>query len=371
MRCDLVIVGGGPAGLATAIHAAQRGREAIVFDRRELPLDKACGEGVMPSGVAALERMGVEIPASARAAFAGIRYIDEARVAEGRFRNGVGWGVRRTALIEALVARARMLGVELRYGSAVERWRCTPDGVVVESEDGPLHAALLVGADGLRSQVRRRAGLERRWRGRQRVGLRCHFVMVPWSTQVEVYWSDGAEAYVTPLGADRINVAILWAGERATFSDLLRRFPRLSERLRGARAEGVVRGAGPFRQAVRRRYADRVALVGDAAGYVDAITGEGVSLGFRCAEALVDTVVHGRPLADYEARYVQLSRAYYRVTGLLLLVARWPRLRRRVLRVLAHDPDLFTHLLAISNGDEPCRARSFAPVLRRLALAAP
>src|SRR5512139_2181375 len=174
MRCDLVIVGGGPAGLATAIHAAQRGREAIVFDRRELPLDKACGEGVMPSGVAALERMGVEIPASARAAFAGIRYIDEARVAEGRFRNGVGWGVRRTALIEALVARARMLGVELRYGNAVERWRCTPDGVAVDSEDGPLHAALLIGADGLRSQVRRRAGLERRWRGRPRLGLRCH-----------------------------------------------------------------------------------------------------------------------------------------------------------------------------------------------------
>jgi flavin-dependent dehydrogenase len=201
------------------------------------------------------------------------------------------------------------------------------------------------------------------------LGVRCHFVVPPWSTRVEVYWSDGAEAYVTPVSAEHINVAFLWEGGRASFTDLLRRFPRLAQRLGGARAEGAVRGAGPFCQRVRRRYANGVALVGDAAGYVDAITGEGLSLGFRSAEALVETVATGRPLGDYEERYVQLSRPYYRMTALLLLLARWPRLRRRVLRVLAEDSELFTRLLAVSNGDEPCRVRTFVPVLRRLATA--
>ncbi|MFN8627964.1 MAG: FAD-dependent oxidoreductase [Candidatus Binatia bacterium] len=129
MRADLVIVGGGPAGLATAICAAQRGLSAVVVERRGRPLDKSCGEGLMPGGVAALAAMGVEIPAAERAPFHGIRYVDGEIVADGRFANGPGWGIRRTALVDAMVARAQVLGVGLRYGCrrsrlAAHRRRC-------------------------------------------------------------------------------------------------------------------------------------------------------------------------------------------------------------------------------------------------------
>src|SRR5262249_29239431 len=118
MPADLAVVGGGPAGLATAIAAAERGLHAVVVDARPLPLDKPCGEGVMPAAVTALAAMGVEVPAWGRAPFIGIRYVDGEVVAEGRFPNGPGFGVRRTALVDGLVARARALGADLRYGCA-------------------------------------------------------------------------------------------------------------------------------------------------------------------------------------------------------------------------------------------------------------
>jgi len=166
----------------------------------------------MPAGVVALRRMGVDIPADARAAFRGIRYIDGNAVAEGRFAHGVGWGIRRTALVESLAARARALGADLRYQCAAGHWRNTAEGILLDTESGPVHGSLLVGADGLHSRVRKLAGLECRWRGPLRFGLRRHFVLPPWSSFVEVYWGDGAEAYITPAGPERVAVAFLWSG---------------------------------------------------------------------------------------------------------------------------------------------------------------
>src|SRR5215470_2183362 len=154
MVADLVIVGGGPAGLATAIHAARFGLAAVVLERRTPPLDKPCGEGLMPLGVAALATMGVEVPQPGRTPFIGIRYVDGDVVAEGRFPRGPGWGVRRTALIEGMVARAQALRVDLRYGCEVMTWQRTDGGVVVDTDQGAVPARLLVGADGLHSRVR-------------------------------------------------------------------------------------------------------------------------------------------------------------------------------------------------------------------------
>src|SRR5262245_51910271 len=198
MVADLVVVGGGPAGLATAIHAAQLGLAAVVLERRTPPLDKPCGEGLMPLGVAALGAMGVEVPPWGRTPFIGIRYVDGDVVAEGRFPCGPGWGVRRTALMQGMIARAQTLGVDLRYGCDVTTWQRTGGGVVVDTDHRAVHARLLVGADGLHSRVRQQAGLACAWRGARRFGVRQHFTLPPWSPFVEVHWTDGAEAYVTP-----------------------------------------------------------------------------------------------------------------------------------------------------------------------------
>jgi flavin-dependent dehydrogenase len=232
-----------------------------------------------------------------------------------------------------------------------------PGGVRVETTAGPLEAGLLVGADGLRSRVRRAAGLEARPpSAAPRHGLRRHFGVAPWTSLVEVHWADGAEAYVTPVARDEVGVALLWRGGSARYEDLLARFPRLAARLAGAPARSTVRGAGRFHQPVRRRYAPGVALVGDAAGYLDAITGEGLTLGFLCAASLAETVAAGRPLTDYERAFRAHSAALFRMTRLLLLVGALPPLRRRVIRTLARRPDLFDRFLAVTAGQAPLRA---------------
>ena len=93
-----------------------------------------------------------------------------------------------------------------------------------------------------------------------------------------MYWADSVEAYVTPVGPERVNVAFLWGRKEAGFDALLAHFPTLQQRLAGAAVETEARGAGPLLQTVRARHGDRLALAGDAAGYVDAITGQGLSL---------------------------------------------------------------------------------------------
>src|SRR5205823_3435093 len=100
---DLLVVGGGPGGLATALNARQRGLSVIVAEPRESPIDKACGEGLMPGGLAQLASLGVD---PAGMPFRGIAYVSVRRRAEARFRYGPGWGVRRTTLHAALAARA-------------------------------------------------------------------------------------------------------------------------------------------------------------------------------------------------------------------------------------------------------------------------
>ncbi len=317
----------------------------------------------MPPGVALLEEMGVHVQHSR---FHGIRYVDGDILAEGRFRRGPGWGVRRTALVQAMLERAEKLGVELRYGVTVDRWRHDGERAVVETDGGAISARFLIGADGLHSKIRKQAGLEMSRRGARRFGVRRHFRARPWSSFVEVHWTDGSEAYVTPVGSEEVGVALLSSEEPGGFVDLLSKFPRLVERLGDAAVASDAAGAGSFRQRVRCRYRENLALVGDAAGYLDAITGEGLSLAFHCARSLAETLAEGRRLAFYEEEYRRLSRTYYWMTGLLLTVARQPRLRQRVIATLARKPELFDRLLAISIGEQPVQSMGLGGLFRLL-----
>ncbi|MET4926330.1 NAD(P)/FAD-dependent oxidoreductase [Streptomyces sp. PSRA5] len=327
---DVLIAGGGPAGLAAGIHAAHAGLRAVVVEPRTGPVDKACGEGIMPGGVAALRAMGVEV--SGRE-LRGIHYRDGVRVAEACFRDGAGLGVRRTELHAALRRRADALGVETVRGKVGEV-RQSADRVVA----GGRTARWLIAADGLHSPIRRGLGLALPDRAPSRYGLRRHFRVAPWSDFVEVHWSRHGEAYVTPVGDDLVGVAVL-SRERRGYGEHLGRFPDLAPLL-GERPASGVRGAGPLRQRVSRPLAGRVLLVGDAAGYVDALTGEGVALALSTAGAAVRALAEGRP-QTYPAAWSRLTRRHRLLTEGLLYATRSPRAARLIVPAAARLPSVF------------------------------
>lgn len=335
-RTDLVVVGGGPVGLVTALQARALGLDAVVLESRGGDGDKACGEGLMPSAVRVLQHLGVR-PAGQR--FRGIRYFGNGAVAESRFAGPPGLGVRRTALIGALRARAAAAGINV-VAARVTGLEQTTTGVQAVTDAGRVRASYAAVADGLHSPSRRRLGLDRRSSGPRRYGLRRHFGVPPWSDVVEVYWAGDAEAYVTPTSSDQVGVAILSTGGVGFDVLLESRFPSLRDRLSAAPATTRVLGAGPFGQASRSRRLGRVLLVGDAAGYVDALTGEGLAIGFQSAHALAHCVAEDRP-QDYERQWRRITLPQHLLTSALLRASQHPPVRVRIVPTAARFPGAF------------------------------
>lgn len=371
---DVLVVGGGPAGLATAIACAQRGLSVTVAEPREGPIDKACGEGLMPSAVRRLAGLGVHPKGRV---VTGIRYLDSHGQVEALFRRGPGLGVRRTTLHSALADRASELEIPVlpvrvtefsQRDSADARLSGSGRGVVrtgsdaarggagqrgqdefTAGESGPgvtaagIHARYLVAADGLHSAIRRACGLDPRPARHVRYGLRQHYRVAPWTPLVEVYWAQDSEAYVTPVAEDVVGVAVLGDGQ-ASFQSRLAAFPALRERLAGAEPVSSVRGAGPLRQDVAHRAKGRVLLVGDASGYLDALTGEGIGAALSEATALADCLAAGRA-GDYERAWLRVTRTSRALTAGLLWSRNAPAIGPRIVPAARRLPWLFTALV--------------------------
>ncbi len=342
---DVLVVGGGPAGLAAALAARRSGLSVVLADRTRPPIDKACGEGLMPDALAALRGLGAEPPAAAGLPFRGIRFVDGGLVAEAAFAQGHGIGLRRTLLHRLLAERAQDAGVTALWGVSVD---LSGPGRV-ELGGRAVAFRWLIGADGSQSKVRQWAGLPPVWSGARRFGLRQHFRVRPWSDRVEVHWRSGVQAYVTPVAADEICIALLGGAPAARLAELPGLFPALAERLSGAAPIGPARGALSMSTRLGRVTRGAVALVGDASGAVDAITGEGLALAFRQASALGPALADGG-LAAYEKAHRRLRRMPLLMARLLLLMDRRDGLRRRALRALAAQPRAFEQLLALHVG---------------------
>lgn len=359
-RRDLVIVGGGPAGLATAILAARAGMTATVLERGKPPIDKPCGEGLMPAAVEALVRLDVKLAPGDAFPIAGIRYIDGGTEAAGRFA-APALGMRRWRLHQRLIERAAAAGVEMVWGVSA-RGLATH---AVDSDRGLIPGRWLVGADGLASQVRQWGGFERASTRPMRCGMRQHFAVRPWSNEVEVHFGNRCEAYVTPVGANEVGVALLWDGSKTDFDSLLGRFPALAGKLAGRARLSRVQGAAGFDRPVSGVARGNLALVGDAAGYRDALVGDGVALALAQAEALVAALLAG-DLDSYERAHGRIVRRSRWLTSALLWLARRPEKRERILEALAADPDLFDRLLADLSGVGAPPVGALLPVVRLL-----
>lgn len=355
---DLVVVGGGPAGLGLAAAAARLGLDVLLVERRRFPVDQPCGEGLLPAGLRALQQLGVasRLAAAEATPISGLRWIDPggqtlalALPAPG------GLGVRRSALSAALRGEAGEAGVRFLEAELLYHRRGRAE-VELLTTTGTVRGRLLVAADGRASPIRAREGLDGRPSRPARFGVRRHLALAGWGSEVEVHLGQGVEAYVTPAGVGRIGVAFLFEGARpGGWPALLGHFPALAARLEAAAPLSEDRGAGPLVRSSRARLKDRLVLLGDAAGSVDPLSGEGVSLALagalELAELLPGAIAAGATrdaLLAWEAAWRRRQRRAVAWTALLLQLSRRPWLRHRLLRLGARHPGLVDRLAALA-----------------------
>jgi 2-polyprenyl-6-methoxyphenol hydroxylase-like FAD-dependent oxidoreductase len=369
---DVFVVGGGPAGLATAIAARRRGLSVAVADGAVPPIDKSCGEGLMPDGVEALRELGITIPEDEAYPFRGIRFVSDGARAEARFPHGTALGIRRTRLHSVLVDHAAACGVHMLWQAAVTGLH--PEGALVAGE--LVRSRWVVGADGTSSRVRGWAKLDPREadanhldaprvdaprldaprKKSQRFAFRRHYRVAPWTDFMELHWGRRCQVYVTPVGRQEVCVALISSNPkgRLRLEDALGEFPELCARLGNAEHASSERGAITVTRRLRRVYRGRTVLVGDASGGVDAITGQGICLGFREAALLGDCLASG-DLARYQRGHRTLLRRPARMARLMLFMAKHARLRQRTMQVFQSGPRSFAGMLAMHVGEGSSR----------------
>lgn len=331
---DVFVIGGGPAGLAAAIAARRRGLSVVVADGNTPPIDKPCGEGLMPDSRRAAQQIGIELPDAEGFEFRGIRFLGESHTVQADFPYGRGLGLRRTVLHQSLIDTAEHAGVELRWSTPV-------------TDLSAVRARFIVGADGSTSRVRQWAGLDAFVSGSRRYAFRQHFAIAPWTEFMEIHWSEGCQVYVTPISRAEVCVALISKTPGLHLGEALERyFPALNARLRCGAASSKERGAITGSSRLRTVAKRNVALIGDASGTVDAITGEGLCLTFRQAAVLAETMVQG-DLSVYNRTHPRLALRSHLMARTMLLLDHNRSTRKLLLGSLAWQPWIFRTLLHV------------------------
>ncbi|HXI39872.1 MAG TPA: FAD-dependent monooxygenase [Bryobacteraceae bacterium] len=344
---DVFVVGGGPAGLAAAIAARGKGLHVTVADWASPDIDKPCGEGLMPDSLAALRQLGITIGSEQSFPFRGIRFLASGTSVSASFPSGCGLGMRRPVLHQLLTHRAADAGVRFLWGARVSG--IGREGVVVNG--GLVRSQWIVGADGQNSQVRHWAGLDALHSYKRRFGFRRHYQIAPWSDCVEIYWGSGFQFYVTPVSQREVCTVLISRDRHLRIDRALEGCPELRERLKGASAAGAERGAVSLSCQLEHVAGKRVALIGDASGSVDVVTGEGMCLAFQQAPQLADALTAG-DLSLYAAGHRRLMRRPFFMADAMLLLDRFPALLGRAMRAFSAKPEILATLLANHVGEQ-------------------
>ncbi len=343
---DVFVIGGGPGGLAAAIAARQQGLRVVVADGAKPPIDKACGEVLMPDAIAALERLGVAVPAADACHLRGVRFLSSGLSAEALFPSGgSGLSIRRTTLHRIMSERATSLGADLLWQSVVT-------GISnhsVQLGERSIRTRWIVGADGSNSRVRRWANLDAYSRTNFRYAFRRHYRVSPWTDRMEIYWGKHAQGYATAVSDEQVCVAVAAHDPGLRLEQCLPTLPELNTRLRGAETVSVEMGSITANRKLKHVWRGNVALIGDASGTVDAITGEGLGLSFSQAVALAGCFKSGN-LAGYQEAHRRLALRPLWMARLMLTLDGHPGFQQRTLRVFRKRPEVFRRLLALHVG---------------------
>jgi 2-polyprenyl-6-methoxyphenol hydroxylase-like FAD-dependent oxidoreductase len=373
LEVEVLVIGGGPVGMAAALQLHRAGREVLVIDAGGAP-DKVCGEGLLPPGWLALEALGVAPLLEEKGAISELVYA-KACPQTGRIRRIVApierpsFGVKREVLCRAFDRAAQESGLQIWRPARFRSLSVQPSSVRVEVDrDGSrltLSCRYLIGADGLHSSVRRLAGLgSRKTRTYSRWGTRV-YLRDQRRSGVTVTLGDGVESYMTPLGGDLFGLSFIWApavlgrpvpGSGPSWQRLIACFPpAFRESLPDyENFFGADQAIGPLQQLVDHPLhpGGRVALVGDAAGYLDALTGEGLCLGMQQASALANLLSQNR-LALYPAAHRSIKRRHTVVISLLLSLFARPALKERIFASLLGAPGVFRALVRMAVEHDP------------------
>ena len=345
MDSDVAVIGAGPAGVATAIASALKGFRVTIFDSRQPPIDKPCGEGLLPEAVKALETLGIKLNATLAFQFSGLRFSDEFSSASAQITQGRAFGLRRVSLHQLLVDRATELGVRFRWGARVTDFNSR--GVIASGEMFPCK--WIVGADGQHSAVRKIARIGSRYT-LSRFGFRRHYKIPPWTNVVEVRWGHRCQMFVTPVSADEVCVALLSNSPQMRIDRALDQFPDVASRLRDVQAASAESGTVTALSCATTVARGNLALVGDASCTIDGIAGQGLSLAFQEAIHLADAFAR-KDLGYYKSAHRRVTRTAILTTLLLLVMDRSKWIRRKALRLFARDPGLFSRMISIHTGE--------------------
>jgi len=311
------------------------------------PIDKACGEGLMPDALKALALLGIDIRQEDGFAFQGVRFANATHQVDAAFPEGHGIGVRRTRLHERLVRHAHDNGVRMCWNSRITH----VDHRTALLNGQEVSFRWLIGADGQASSVRRWAKLDHALQKKLRYGFRRHYQITPWSEFVEVHWAAAGQLYITPVSADSVCVVFVTRDLKLARTDILSSFPKIAARLKDAPLLSQQRGAVSATRTLRRVANATVALIGDASGSVDAVTGEGLAMSFRQAHALAEAIAAGS-LEQYAVAHRQIGRLPYTMGSLMLTMDRWPSVEGRAIQALASAPEIFRELLSVHLGTD-------------------
>lgn len=331
----IAIVGAGPTGCSLAIMLASKNHDIHLFDKNSFPIDKVCGEGIMPKGAEILEDIGVYqyLDPKEMSFFNEIINHDNAEISSGSL-NKKALGVRRLNLSQAFYKRIK----DFKNIRLHEQVKITSLSQLTE-----FH--YIIGADGIHSKIRKLLKIDSFQPSLKRCGARIHFQEKLHQDKVEVHWNQGIEAYITPVGPELTELAFIWntdlhsPQQEGLYQGLINHFPELKTRF--PLYEGKINSYGPFPRASEEIYKDNIFLLGDALCFIDGITGEGISLGLEQAELWSQCIAHnGFDYDFYSKKINQIIKHYYFMTSFALFMSEHPTLRKFVIYLMRKAPSL-------------------------------